>query len=178
MPLGNLKLGGLPTGRKEQLTGYVKMLLLWVAASDGNVDDTELEFAVTRFPDADGEIKTKDLLAVIREADLVSLEKAIRAVAAENRELRIAFLDLAITMSMADQEIAVTEHHILRFYADALYLGTDLLKRRFEAIAGRPWFEPGDPGDPAWWEQAGAGTLDSGDQRQKKIDAVKNMLQD
>jgi uncharacterized tellurite resistance protein B-like protein len=178
MPLGNLKLGGMSAERRERLSGDVKLLLLWVAASDGEIDDSELEFAGTQFPDADGASQTGDLLRVIREADLPRMERALREVAAESRELRIAFLDLAITMSMADREIAVTEHHILRFYADALYLGMDLLKKRFRAISGVDWFEPGDPGDPGWWEQAGMQTPDSEDQRRKKIDAFKSMLEE
>lgn len=160
MALGNLKLGGLSTGQKEQLSGYVKLLLLWVAASDGDVDEAELKFAGSQFPDADGSIHAADLLAIIRKADLGQLEKAVRALAAESRELRIAFLDMAITMSMADKEIAITENHILRFYADALYLGIGMLEKRFQAIAGSPYFEPGDPSDPRWWEQESENALE------------------
>jgi hypothetical protein len=93
---------------------------------------------------------------VIRSADLATIELAIRTLAAESRELRTAFLDMAITMSLADRRIATTENHILRFYADALYLGLGALQKRFQAISGKPFTEPGDPGDPAWWEQVGA----------------------
>jgi hypothetical protein len=92
-------------------------------------------------------------LAIIRNADLGSIEKAIRAVAAESRELRTAFLDLAITMSMADRQIAITENHLLRFYADALYLGVEVLEKRFQAISGVAFSEPGDPGSQEWWDQ-------------------------
>lgn len=153
MTLRNLKPGGLSTNQREQLAGYVKLLLLWVAASDGDIDESELEFAGSQFPDAEGIIQTKELLAIIRKADFVEIEKAIRALSTESRELRIAFLDLAISMSIADKEIAITENHILRFYADALFLGSDLLKKRFQAICGSPYFEPGDPGNPEWWAQ-------------------------
>lgn len=153
MTFGSSKLAGTLVGERELLESCVKLLLLWVAASDGNIDDTELEFASSQFPETEGMITTGDLLAIIREADLAEFEKAIRTVAAESRELRTAFLDLAITMSMADRQIAISENHILRFYADALYLGAGILERRFQAISGGPLTEPGDPGSPAWWKQ-------------------------
>lgn len=155
MSFGSSKLAGMPIGQRDQLVSCVKLLLLWVAASDGQVEDSELEFASTQFPDAEGAVSTDDLLSVIRNADLATIELAIRTLAAESRELRTAFLDLAITMSMADRQIAITENHILRFYADALYLGLGMLQKRFQAICGVPFAEPGDPGDPAWWDQLG-----------------------
>lgn len=155
MTFGTTKLGGIPLDQKEQLSSCVKLLLLWVAASDGNVDEAELEFASSRFPETEGTITTDDMLGIIRGADLGSLETAIRAVAGESRELRTAFLDMAITMSMADRRIAISENHILRFYADALYLGIGMLEKRFQVISGTPFTEPGDPGSQAWWDQLG-----------------------
>lgn len=154
MSFGSSKLAGTLVGQREQLASCVKLLLLWVAASDGTIDASELEFAASQFPESEGAVATNDLLAAIRNTDLGEIERAVRAVAAESRELRTAFLDLAITMSMADRQIAITENHILRFYADALYLGTPILEKRFQAISGGPLAEPGDPGSPAWWEQA------------------------
>jgi hypothetical protein len=74
-------------------------------------------------------------------------------VAQESRELRLAFIDMAVAMSMVDRDIAVAENHILRFYADALHLGVASLERRFQAIAGTAFTEPGDPSDPQWWQQ-------------------------
>ena len=155
MSFGSSKLAGMPVGKRDQLASCVKLLLLWVAASDGSLDDSELEFASSQLPDAEGVVSTPDLLNVIRQADLETIELAIRTLAAESRELRTAFLDMAITMSMADRRIATPENHILRFYADALYLGLAMLQKRFQAIAGTPFTEPGDPGDPAWWEELG-----------------------
>jgi uncharacterized tellurite resistance protein B-like protein len=152
MTLTTSKLGGMVQDEREKLASCVKLLLLWVAASDGNLDDAELEFVSSQFPDSDAAVTTDDLLAVIRNADLNSMEMAIRTVGEESRELRIAFMDMAISMSMADHRIAITENHILRFYADALYLGAGLLEKRFEAVTGAPFGEPGDPGDPSWWE--------------------------
>lgn len=161
MSFGSSKLAGMPVGKRDQLASCVKLLLLWVAASDGSLDDSELEFASSQLPDAEGVVTTADLLNVIRQADLATIELAIRTLAAESRELRTAFLDMAITMSMADRRIATTENHILRFYADALYLGLAILQKRFQAISGTPLSEPGDPGDPAWWEEFGTQQLPS-----------------
>lgn len=156
MHFGSSKLAGTRLDEKNRLSSCVKLLLLWLAASDGNVDESELEFASSQFPEGAGTIATSDLLKAIREGDVASLETALRTLAHESRELRSAFLDLAITMSMADREMAIPENHILRFYADALHLGAGNLEKRFQAICGRALEEPGDPGNPAWWAQAGA----------------------
>ncbi len=146
---------GAPQAHRKLLANCVKLLLLWVAASDGKLEETELEYASSNFPDSDGKITTNDFLAVIRNSDLGTIEKAIRAIAAESRELRTAFLDMAITMSMADRDIAIAENHILRFYADALHLGIANLQKRFQAITGVAFAEPGNPSDPAWWNELG-----------------------
>ena len=140
-------------GEREQLAACVKLLLLWVAASDGQVDESELDFASSNFPETEDTIATSDLLAVIRANDLHAMERAIRAVTEQSRELRTAFLDMAITMAMADHEIAISENHILRFYAEALYLGVGMLEKRFQAISGSALSEPADPGNPDWWKK-------------------------
>jgi len=152
MSIGSSKLSGMPQDQREKLQSQVKLLLLWVASSDGKLEEEELEFASSQFPDQAGPISTGDFLAVIRNSDVSVIEKAIQAVASESRELRIAFLDMAISMSMADKEIEFAENHILRFYADALHLGLAMLEKRFKAITGLDLPEPGDPGNPEWWD--------------------------
>ena len=153
MTFGSSKLAGTPLSQREMLARSVKLLLLWVASSDGKLDESEAEFASSQFPGTTAMMTTGDLLAVIKNSDLASLEKAIRAVAAESRELRTAFLDMAISMSMADRRMAISENHILRFYADALHLGLGVLQKRIRAISGSELPEPGDPASPDWWEQ-------------------------
>jgi len=154
MPIGSAKLAGESLEHKNQLADNVKLLLLWMAASDGELEETELEYVSAQFPDITGTIKTTEFLAVIRESDLKTIAKAIRFVAGESRELRTAFIDMAITMSMADHDIAIPENHILRFYADALHLGLGNLEKRFQAITGIALPEPGDPSSLDWWGQA------------------------
>lgn len=155
MHFGSSKLAGTRLDDKNRLSSCVKLLLLWVAASDGEVDAAEREFAATQFPEGAGTVPTDDLLSAIRDNDVTSLETALRTLAHESRELRTAFLDLAVTMSMADQELAIPENHILRFYADALHIGLPVLERRFQAICGKALAEPGDPSSLEWWERFG-----------------------
>jgi len=161
MPIGSSHLAGKSLQHKNQLADYAKLLLLWMAASDGELEETELEYVSAQFPDIAGTIKTDDFLAVIRDSDLKTIAKAIRFIAAESRELRTAFVDMAITMSMADSDIAIAENHILRFYADALHLGLANLEKRFQAITGVSLPDPGDPSNPAWWDQVSAGNRES-----------------
>ena len=100
------------------------------------------------------------MLEHIHAGDLKRIQQAVRTLARESREMRLAFLDLAIAMCMADHNIAITENHVLRFCADALFIGPDILQKRFQAISGQALPEPGNPGSPDWWTaggQAGAG---------------------
>lgn len=143
----------MPQDHRAKLENCVKLLLLWVAASDGKLEEAELEFISAQFPDRAGTITNDEFLAVIRSSDLTSIENAIRMVAHESRELRLAFIDMAVAMSMVDRDIAVAENHILRFYADALHVGIASLEKRFQAVAGRTMEAPGDPSDPEWWQQ-------------------------
>jgi len=148
-------------GEREQLSNCVRLLLLWVAASDGRIDESELDFASSNFPETEDTVATSDLLEVIRTNDLHAMERAIRAVTEQSREMRTAFLDMAITMAMADHEIAISENHILRFYAEALYLGDGMLEKRFQAISGSALSMPADPGSPDWWKKHEAEIQDS-----------------
>lgn len=146
---------------------HVQLLLLWVAESDGELGASELDFVASQFPGPEDDM-AEDLLALIRSGDSKPLEMAIRFLAEESRDLRTAFLDLAITLSMIDRRVALTENHILRFYADALHLGEDILERRFKALSGSELAEPGDPANPDWWEESeldseSPGTGDPGD---------------
>lgn len=153
MSIGISKLTGMSQDHRAKLENCVKLLLVWVAASDGKLEEAELEFLSSQFMDRSGTITNEEFLSVIRNSDLGSIEAAIRLVAHESRELRLAFIDMAVAMSMVDRDIAVAENHILRFYADALHIGVANLEKRFQAIAGRPMEEPGDPSQPDWWLQ-------------------------
>jgi len=154
MTFGGSKLSGRQPGERQQLESSVKLLLLWLAACDGTLDNSELEFVDAQFPDTERTIKAGELLEFVRAGDLKRMEQAVRTIAKESRELRMSFLDLAIGMCMADRSIAITENHVLRFFADALYLGPAVLQRRFLAVSHEELPEPGNPGDPAWWEKA------------------------
>jgi len=139
------KLSRMPRDQRGRLESYAKLLLLWVAASDGKLEESEMEFVSSKLPDTDGSITTDDFLAVIRKQDLEIFEEAVRAIANESRERRTAFLETAMALSMADYKIADTENHILRFYADAFFLGIEILEKRFQTVTGMPFPEPGGP---------------------------------
>jgi hypothetical protein len=161
--IGSSRLAGMLQDERENLLDEGTLLLLWLVASDGKLEESELDFVSSQFPDA-------SFLAVIRNSDTVTIEKAIRAVAGESRELRIAFLDKAIAMSIVDRDIAIAENHILRFFADALHLGLGMLQKRFQAIAGSEFPEPGDPSSPVWWRETGLAERQDGQQSESGDD--------
>lgn len=161
MSIGISKLAGMPKDQRNKLERNAKLLLLWMAASDGKLEETELEFVSAQFPDATAAISNQEFAAVIRSSDVVAIEKAVRVISAESREIRTGFLDMAITMCMADKDIAMAENHVLRFYADALHLGIAILEKRFQALTGVPLPEPGDPSSRAWWDKVEANEVES-----------------
>jgi DnaJ-domain-containing protein 1 len=141
LAFGDTRLGGTSQDHREQLERHVHLLLLWVADCDGRLEEAELDFAAGQFH-AGGKARTDALLSIIRNGEPKPIEAAIRFLAAESRELRTAFLDLAISMAMIDREFVVTENHVLRFYADALHLGENILERRFRTICGMDLSDP------------------------------------
>jgi tellurite resistance protein len=151
MALGTSKLSGRQPGERQKLESSVKLLLIWVAASDGNLDLTELAVVDEQLPDTERTVKAEDLMHSIRTQDLKQIESAVRTLAKEGRDVRLSFLDMAVRMAVADRGVDVPENLILRFYADALFLGLGVLQKRFHAVTGRDLPEPGDPGSPGWW---------------------------
>jgi uncharacterized tellurite resistance protein B-like protein len=119
-----------------------KLLLLWVAASDGKLEESELEFVESKLPDTGEALILDDFLEPIAKQDFALLEESVQMAAVESRARRTAFLETAITLSLADNEFADVENHILRFYADALHLGKEILDERFQKIAGHALPEP------------------------------------
>lgn len=154
MTLGTSKLSGRKPGERQQLESSVKLLLIWVAASDGNLDPSELAVIDEQLPDTERTVKAAELLQVIKTQDPKQIEKAVRTLAREGRDVRLSFMDMAVKMAVADGDLALPENLILRFYADALYLGLGVLQNRFRAVTGRDLPEPGDPGSPSWWAGA------------------------
>lgn len=143
MTFGISRLEGMPQSEREELARSVQLLLLWVAASDGTVDDAEREFLADQFPGPEGQ-STDELLKTVRAGDRKAMDAALHRLADESRELRTAFLDLAITMSMADHRMANSENSALHTYADRLNLGEAILERRFQAICGAKLGQPAE----------------------------------
>ena len=151
MALGTSKLSGRQPGERQKLESSVKLLLIWVAAAGGNLDPSELSIIDEQLPDTERTVKAETLLQLVKAQDLKQLESALRTLAKEGRDVRLSFMDMAVKIAVADRDLAIPENLILRFYADALFLGLGVLQNRFRAVTGRDLPEPGDPGSPGWW---------------------------
>lgn len=152
LQLGSSKFGTVSREHRRELERNVHLLLLWIADSDGWLKEAELEFMANQFPMVEEE-RTRELLAIVRNGEPKPLERALRMLADEDRELRSAFLDLCITMAKVDNKVAVTENHLLRFYADALNLSNEFLERRFRLICGTDLEELSEPVAPEEWDK-------------------------
>ena len=68
------------------------------------------------------------------------------------REARLAFLTLAIELSVVDGRLSLSENHFCRFFADLFGVSPDGLRLLYRTTTGAELPEPGDPSSISWWE--------------------------
>lgn len=165
--------------RSRQASSHcVKLLLLWVASVDGQVDESERAILAQEFPDTRADITTADMLAALEAGDLDCTEHALRQAMKLTAEHRLLLLDLAIGMAAADGEVAIAELHLLYLLADALRLSGKVLEQRFKEATGRRLPEMGDPGSDDWWgamtQARETGTRVEGRRRPRRSHMTRN----
>lgn len=136
---------------RQSVSLCVKLLLLWMATADDDVDERESAMLAEEFPDNLREPTTDEMIEALRAGDVDCLEEALRTVAGLDGGQRLMLLDLAISMAVADEEVAIAELYILQFLADTMRLGPKILAQRYQEISGHALPEPGDPSSDDWW---------------------------
>jgi DnaJ like chaperone protein len=113
------------------------------------------------------DVVVEDIILLARKRDVPSIELACRALQdvfdAESQE---RFLELCISMVVADGYVAIPEQHTLRFLADLFSIGPEELRRLYKQVVGTELPPMGDPSSPEWWERRTDGRREkSGDQQ-------------
>lgn len=135
---------------KNPIHACVTFSLLWMAAADGTVDEEELAFIAQAGGGAS--IDTDAMLKLIEARDAASLLLACQLLRDYlTDEGRTAFLSLLIALAVIDRRLAISENHILRFFADLLRIAPGNFARLYEEVAGSAMPTPGDPSSIAWW---------------------------
>lgn len=127
--------------------------LLWIAAVDGVVDDAERRLILQTSGSADSATDIPKLLVLVRRRDTRSLIAAcVLLRQALTKEARLAFLTLAIELSVVDRRLSLSENHFCRFFSDLLGVSPDGLRFIYQSATGAAFPEPGDPSSISWWE--------------------------
>lgn len=135
----------------------LRYALVWVAAVDGDIHDEERDWLADTFPERGNAIPIEKIIQGVNELNpkldmfvLTALSHSL-AVDLDGRRL---IIELAIGVIRADNRIAHSELHALRFIADALKVSPQELATFYREEAGTDMPHPADLSDPAFWNRA------------------------
>ena len=130
----------------------VTLCLLWLALSDGVLDERERSLIVKVIGGDTTTTQLQYLLKLIVEKDRQSLLLACRCLRKNcTNQGRRDLLSLLISLAVADGKLSISENHILRFFSDLFSFPPSEFKAIYKEIAGSELPEPGDPSSPEWW---------------------------
>ncbi|MDA3921352.1 MAG: TerB family tellurite resistance protein [Salinisphaera sp.] len=136
----------------NQLGTSVLLLLVWIAASDGSIDDSEAKRLREISDTSEHGHSIKPLIGLVEKNDTTAIHLAAEIVANHFKgDKAKLFLEMAIGMAIADGYLLATENHILRFLADLLTISKRELNSIFLEITGRAIPDPSDPSAAEYW---------------------------
>ena len=149
-----VKIDVLLSNSEHSVDACVVFVLLWVAASDGDLKPEKRTFIQEKLPAAGDGIDTAALLDIISSGDVESFTRVFSILTKQlSGEEKNFLLELAIGVAVADEQLSISENHILRFLADLLGFDGLRLKVLFKIISGKDLQEPDDPSSKLWWEK-------------------------
>ncbi|MCX4186293.1 DnaJ domain-containing protein [Methylophaga sp. OBS4] len=136
----------------NQLGSCVLLILTWIAASTGSINDAEkrkiVEISVASKRDHDVSV----FLAWAKNKNRDAIRLACKIIQHHFQgEKADLFLEMAIGMALADGHLFATENYILRFLADLLGISRNSLNTLFIKVTGRTMPEPSDPSMASYW---------------------------
>jgi DnaJ like chaperone protein len=114
------------------------------------------------------DIVVEDIILLARKRDVPSIELACRTLLdVFDAESQKRFLELCISMVVADGYVAIPEQHTLHFLADLFAVGPEELRRLYKQVVGTELPPMGDPSSPEWWERQTNGSREKSGDRQE-----------
>lgn len=139
------------TRAENPIAAAMLLMLAWIASSDGEIADEEMDGLRTIAASGKG---GADLRAVIdlaqagRVEDLQLSCEVLRELELTHRRL---MLQMGIGMALEDGFLTTAEGHIVRFIADVLGHSPRDLDALFREMTGEPFPPPADPSSVEWW---------------------------
>lgn len=132
----------------------IKFFLFWIAASDGQIDESEYAVIFGAFESKNQREEYETIKATINNQDPLILSAVCLTIRQGlTPEGKIALLSLATMVAIADKKLAISENFILRFLADMLAVSPNAYRKIYSDIAGSELPNPGDPSSISWWER-------------------------
>lgn len=130
----------------------VLLLLAWIAASDGRIDEEEAESLQSILEASSHGHAIEPVLKISTSADLQAIQLAAEVVRIHfTGEKASLFMQMAIGMAIADGYLTASENYILRFLADLVGLTEVELNEAFVEVTSKPIPELPDPSTAEWW---------------------------
>jgi DnaJ like chaperone protein len=137
---------------QNELGTSILLILAWIAASDGSIEQSEAEQLRQISEASKHGHDLQPILRLATESDLDALQLAAEIVQKHFRgkEGKL-FMEMAIGMAIEDGYLLAGESHILRYLADLLGLSPADLNAVFTEATGRGIPEPSDPSHADYW---------------------------
>ena len=137
---------------QNELGTAVLLVLAWIAASDGSVDEREAKQLSEISVASKHGHEVEPLLRLVKNHDIKAIQLACEIVARHFRgDKARLFLEMAIGMSIADGYLLPTENYILRLLADLLAVDSVGLNSLFEEVTGQGIPDPSDISSSGYW---------------------------
>ena len=127
------------------------LILSWIAASDSNIDQSELEGLIDA-SSANNFQQLDSVLEIAKKNDLDAFAIALKILQQSPQFKHRPILELASVMALSDKRLTGMEGQILRLLADALSIQPSILDGIFVELTGQPFPAGSDPSSKAWWQ--------------------------
>lgn len=136
-------------------TGFcVSTLLAWLTAIDEKISEGELSYLAFATKNAVGnEAQLQLAIGHAIQGDLRDLQLACEIVKTLDVKNSMLFVELAIGVALADDNLGNAESHVLLFFADLVGVTLEQLHSLFRDATGHDFPLPGDPSSLEWWEK-------------------------
>lgn len=154
----------------ENEVGVCTLVVLALVMLADEEKAPEEEQLLTRIAGSSGldEIVVEDIILLARKRDVPSIEVACRALRDTlDSEGHERFLELCISMVVADGYVTIPEQHTLRFLADLFSVGPKELKKHYKQVVATGLPPLGDPSSPEWWDRQTNGSQERSDDQQE-----------
>jgi len=147
---------------ENQLGTAILLVLVWIAASDGTIDEKEAKQLSEISVASKHSQSIEPLLRIARNSDIKALQLACEIISLhfQGEKARL-FLAMAVGMSIADGYLLPTENYILRFLADLLSVNSSGLNSIFIDITGKNIPDPSDVSSANYWKAKEQSNADS-----------------